>query len=581
MASKLLLSIISVCFFIRNAFSQNIRGADPPACLTDCDGGGCDYNDCNSNAVACGGGGCTFTNCRNPSCPGGGCEFYSCTNPRCRGGGCSFIGCQGGDTPGGLEVVSEEEEEAKGGWDGKIHKSWSAMSSSEREEMLSVTTPAPRPESPELDTKRYDNVDSGSIDGWEVPLPPKAKEFKREKIDEVTTGNGGVLDSAWTVGGRVKGREYAEKDRHKVDLDEWANEVSKMAMDKVAIARAEAENVREIEGKGRSEAVKQMESERQIRRNKQHEAERAADLAIQWQKYAEEVAELNEMQMGELTGENERLQKELDELKGRVPEFGLIEAAKDIDADRGESQSLDHLYTHRENNNLSNHSNASNRTTMKIVAATVAVSVLLTLYILFFTPYVTSYPPLLPTDFSPTPNLPRLRQAFLFASHTFFSIFSMLTATTATVAPPFATVVTCESLYSPGTVFHGITKLAYLVCCSYAFLTTELRVVWYFRLFQLVIVVAVTDWEIHERGGCSDQNGHGIIPSFVSTTCPYYVKGLSYAVCCWIEKKVAGGGSKGFSEVYGEGDGDVESKEEDKNERMQDETTDSAVIRRR
>ena len=123
-----------------------------------------------------------------------------------------------------------------------------------------------------------------------MPDPPKAKDYKRESRDEITTGNGEVLDSAWTVGGRVSGREYAEKDRHKADLDVWAREVKKMAEDKVKIAREESSNVIEKTELDRTDAIEKMESERQIRLNKQHEAERAADLAIQWQKYADEVS---------------------------------------------------------------------------------------------------------------------------------------------------------------------------------------------------------------------------------------------------------------------------------------------------
>jgi hypothetical protein len=54
-------------------------------CDHDCNGGGCNFEDC-ENGPNCGGGACIFTRCVNPSCDGGACIFIESTGATCRGG---------------------------------------------------------------------------------------------------------------------------------------------------------------------------------------------------------------------------------------------------------------------------------------------------------------------------------------------------------------------------------------------------------------------------------------------------------------------------------------------------------------
>jgi len=231
-----------------------------------------------------------------------------------------------------------------------------------------------------------------------------------------------------------------------------------------------------------------------------------------------------------------------------VPEAGLIEQnrVEGVGVGGANNEPAEHLYTHL--NTPLHHSNASNKTTSKIVLVTVIVSALLSAYTLLYTDFVMNLSSLQLTNFSPS-NRYNLYAASLYFLHLFFGIFSMLCATTSSVAPMFGVVIVCEPVSSLGVMVIVFFKLYYLLSLGFAFLATRYRNAWYSRLLQLAITVMITDFKIHEHAKCSDDKNLGIMPSFLSTTAPYYLAGFLFSVNCFIELKLRDGGLGGSGKI--------------------------------
>ena len=134
------------------ATAQNLRGASPPECSTDCPEGGCEYSNCKKQ-VNCQGGGCTFSDSMSPHCGGGGCYFYYCVNPECRGGGCSYVGCQGGDSGvAGDSGLTPQQIRDKAN-PISSHNTWDQLTDAEKDQLLASPTPPPPPP-----TSQDDNI---------------------------------------------------------------------------------------------------------------------------------------------------------------------------------------------------------------------------------------------------------------------------------------------------------------------------------------------------------------------------------------------------------------------------------------
>lgn len=335
-----------------------------------------------------------------------------------------------------------------------------------------------------------------------------------------------------------------------------------MLEEKVEAARVEAAEVKEKSEADRTHAISKFESEKQIRMSKQHEAERAADLAVQWQTYADEVAAVANKQLNEQNQENSMLKAELEALKARVPESGLIGL-------EDEPQPIHH------------HSNASNKTTSQIVLVTAIVAILLTVYTLYYTSLITDLTNL---NFELQISNSNYRIS-LFFIHTFFGVFSILCATTSLISPIFGVVVLCEPVSSVGMILLITLKVYYVIAVCGAFLTTKFRNAWWSRLIQLVVVVIISDFQIHERAKCNSDNNLGIAPTFVKTTTPYFVSGALYFLNCYVEIKLRDSG--GLDLGFGAADDD-EDEEEDGDEIENEEgfefvskSTSSSAVKRR
>ena len=108
----------------------------------------------------------------------------------------------------------------------------------------------------------------------DLPHAPKAnseKNYGRLPSETIRTGQGGVLDAAHTVGGRLPSRVNAEDDLRKSDINQWAHGI-------------------------RDEAIKALKEQEEyssdLKRTselKSAEADKAAELARQWKDYAEAV----------------------------------------------------------------------------------------------------------------------------------------------------------------------------------------------------------------------------------------------------------------------------------------------------
>jgi len=181
-------------------------------------------------------------------CEGGGCTFSSCENPTCGGGGCTYYNCEGGDAPKVVKVKKFKKNKTFGSMDtdqieaefgAKKGGAWE-MGEGEEDSMKSPQVAA-------------QHSDTGATNGFRIDSPDiRITNYDREKADTITTGQDGVLDASWTVGGRVQGREDIERMKQIKDLDAWAQDVKKKAELEVKQAREEREaaNAGEAERSG-------------------------------------------------------------------------------------------------------------------------------------------------------------------------------------------------------------------------------------------------------------------------------------------------------------------------------------------
>ena len=108
----------------------------------------------------------------------------------------------------------------------------------------------------------------------ELPHAPKMnseKNYGRLPSETIKTGQGGVLDAAYTVGGRIPSRVNAEDDLRKKDVNQWAH------------------GIRDEAAKALTDGSKYANDLQNENKQKKAEALQATELARQWKEYAEAV----------------------------------------------------------------------------------------------------------------------------------------------------------------------------------------------------------------------------------------------------------------------------------------------------
>ena len=147
----------------------------------------------------------------------------------------------------------------------------------------SETTPPERPVAPHRDTN--------TAGGFNVERPDMfAKKYDTLPSEQVKTPTG-VLDAAWTAGGRLPGREHIETTHRIEDLEAWADNLAALAEEKVGEARSEKDKTIQQADTLTSNVNFELRQEREANERQKHEAEKAAALALQWKEYSEQVTQ--------------------------------------------------------------------------------------------------------------------------------------------------------------------------------------------------------------------------------------------------------------------------------------------------
>jgi len=496
MARHALLCLLFVVSLGSKGLAQNLRGHDDPSaelrrrCDVPCDMGGCEFNGCNTYHVSCRGGGCTIYDSTKPKCEGGGCEFNSCEKPTCGGGGCRFYNSVGGDAPRTEEVIKV-----------KKHATFGEMTPEEIEASFknsgngAAAESTPPPVAPMLELEG----DTGDVDGFKVADPPNLSisHYETEKAELIKTGQGGVLDASWTVGGRVKGRENIEKEKQLRDLDRWAAELKAEAEKEVELARTEKKKREEESGRIRSEADQEIAQAKRDKERLEQEAQKAADLARQWKEYSEQVeaqAALQKQEAEEAKLQNLRLEaleeevkrkeeKEKEKEKGKAEDVVVDEVDEGVTATGAKAEARgDLMYVYDAD-----------------IAFVNRVQILMMLCAVMLTFYVITQTDILPVSLE-LERMDRIGMAVFF--HTLFCQYYLIGTFSSLINPKFGAIAACASWTSGSEAVLLVLKLAYAGTVVVLFLAALGKAEWFCRLFQVCSLLVAADAKIQAAATC-------------------------------------------------------------------------------
>ncbi|GMH62893.1 hypothetical protein TrRE_jg4225 [Triparma retinervis] len=477
---------------------MNLRGKgspDNPNCWIPCDMGGCEFVGCNSARVSCGGGGCNIISSTEARCEGGGCTFSGCVDPSCGGGGCTFWNSEGGDAP---KVVKETRI--------KRQKTLGQMDPEEIAVRAGVGGSgggggAEGGRETERDLPKGSITDTGAANGFLIEDPNiHARNYDREGADTVKTGQGGVLDASWTVGGRVEGREDVERMKQIEDLDAWARDVKKRAEEEVAKARREkleADATSEEVARAANKAVEEAMKERE---RQEHEAMKSAELARQWKDYSEKVEA---------------------QARGRAEEIDVAkEEAGELreELERGDIAAASHLLV------------------------TLSSSFVLSYYLVF---YVHAGP-----SFGPSGGF-SFPAARLFL-HLFFMIFSFINALVTSIIPTVGAALLCAPVRAPPAAALCLLELLYALGAAVGLARERRKYGWFARLYQLAAIVVLLDFKVQARKHCPMYEAR-----FLTCAMPFIVGSVLYGVCVALEAAIF----RSLEEVKGDGDGALDERD--------------------
>mmetsp|Transcript_24186 Transcript_24186/g.48100 ORF Transcript_24186/g.48100 Transcript_24186/m.48100 type:complete len:593 (+) Transcript_24186:92-1870(+) len=507
-------SIWVLALVLSCAAAQNLRGnlgPDDPGCFVPCDMGGCEFNNCNSARVSCKGGGCEIRNSYQPRCQGGGCDYINCEEPNCEGGGCTYFNCKGGDAPKEVQEIKIKKQ-----------RTYGEMTAEELEASFrqSASTPAPTAAVPrQKQFKRQQ--DNGDVDGFRVQEPEnlRIKNYETENSELVKTGQGGVLDASWTVGGRVKGREKVEKEKQLRDLDQWAKEVKQEAEKEVENARKEKKRQQEEMERTRAQAAEEIEKAKRDKDRMEHEAQKAADLARQWKEYSELI---EAQQKKEANGDGLVLgQGQVEEVKEKEEE---VEA--EVEEEETDTPAAEEAAKHNDGEAATIPQSAYNGVVNKIMALVIIGASGLAFYA------VTTLKDIILVDFSDLLALDAVK--ILMLNHIFFALLHFLLTICTLIKPDFGSLLLC----SPRNLWTGLVllplKFGYVLALIMRFLSrTPQKVEWFCRLFQVCALFLVADYQVQSKSLCPTKStGSG------NSTIPYFIGLVAYSLNLLLEVKI-------------------------------------------
>jgi hypothetical protein len=376
--------------------------------------------------------------------------------------------------------------------------------------------------------------DTASSNGLAIERPDMFdKKYDTQPSEQVHTGQNGVLDAKWTVGGRIKGRENIETASRISDLEAWADSLAALAESKVAEARTDREKTLEQADKLSSNVAAELQQANEANQRQAHEAEKAAALALQWKEYSEQVKEQAEKQQAEAAEALKAAMSLRDEAERAALQPQTPPAASPDDP-------ADTRYV------LRNGGFASN-----IMFALLAATLALSSYALFFTDVILDLSARKP---------PQPVTALLYA-HVFFVSHTCIAAISSTLAQDFGAIILCSPSGISSAVVY-LLYLAYMILLAASFLGAKYSVEWRCRLVQLIMAFIIADFKVQTLGHCDEEAVVVSGTSFGKQVMPFYVSCVLFSFSLILEVKIVEN-SMYYSEGYGaEGDDDGEGEDD-------------------
>ncbi|GMH77709.1 hypothetical protein TL16_g07503 [Triparma laevis f. inornata] len=325
--------------------------------------------------------------------------------------------------------------------------------------------------------------DTGGVDGFKVADPPNLSlnHYETEPAELIKTGQDGVLDASWTVGGRVKGRENIEREKQLRDLDRWAAELKAEAEKEVEIARTEKKKREEEANKARTDAGLEVAQVKREKERLEQEAQKAADLARQWKEYSEQVEKQAKEQKEKAT--EAKVQDEQLELA----EEKMIEEVKEVE----EAQQTAPAKTAK--------TAATRYVYDEHIAFVSKVQMLIMLCSALLTFYMITQTDILPIDIA-TQKLDRIGAVIFF--HTFFSQYYLIGTASTIMNPEFGAIASCARWDSGTEAVLIALTFGYVGTVVWLFLAALSKAEWFCRLFQVCSLLVAADAKIQAASSC-------------------------------------------------------------------------------